>query len=135
LTLDLDKLEEKREQARQRALLDPEDQPPVVEDDTARKVNALYAALEGIERVTPVVPGILERLRGMRVVHADAAGVTTGIKEANVQMERMGQDFGEWREALTKVEGGLDEARTSVQVAVERVEVLLKGLEERIDKL
>lgn len=115
--------------------MDPEDQPPVVEDDTARKVNALYAALEGIERVTPVVPGILERLRGMRVVHADAAGVTTGIKEANVQMERMGQDFGEWREALTKVEGGLDEARTSVQVAVERVEVLLKGLEERIDKL
>jgi len=136
LTADLDKLEEKREQARQRALLDPEDSPPIVEaDDTSRKIDALYASLETIDKVAPVVPGILDRLRGMSIVHADAAGVTGGLKDVEGRLGGLEREIKEWREALERVEGGLKETGGKVQGIVERVEEVVTGLEGRVKKL
>lgn len=133
LTADLSTLEEKREQARQRALLDPEDAPqPQQEDlDTAHKIDALYATLGTIDQVAPIVPGVLERLRSMRIVHADAAGVTEGIKELGAKLGKMEVDVKEWDEAVKNVERGLKEVSGRVVAAVERIEEITSGLERR----
>src|SRR5208282_1625876 len=55
LTQDLSHMEEKREQARQRALLDPSEDPPSTQDQLpTEKINALYAALANIDKIMPV---------------------------------------------------------------------------------
>jgi len=100
-----------------------------------RKVDALYASLEGIERVLPVVPGLLERLRGMARVHADAGSVTGGLKEVLDRLGRMEKEVESWREALGSVESGLKESAGRVGGVAERIEQVVSGLESRINKL
>jgi nuclear migration protein JNM1 len=136
LTADLEKLEEKREQARQRALLDSEDSPLVIEtDETARKIDALYALLETIDKVAPVVPGILDRLRGMSIVHADAAGVATGLKEVEVRIGSVQREIKEWNEALERVESEMRESGERVNGTANRVEKVVRDLEDQVKKL
>lgn len=136
LTADLEKLEEKREQARQRALLDSEDSPLVIEtDETARKIDALYALLETIDKVAPVVPGILDRLRGMSIVHADAAGVATGLKEVEVRIGSVQREIKEWNEALERVESEMRESGERVNGMANRVEKVVSDLEDQVKKL
>ena len=136
LTADLDKLEEKREQTRQRALLDSEDSLLVIEiDDTARKIDALYALLETIDKVAPVVPGILDRLRGMSIVHADAAAVATGLKDVEARMGSMQREIKEWNEALEKVEGEMRESGERAKGMADRVEKVVSDLEDQVKKL
>jgi nuclear migration protein JNM1 len=105
------------------------------ESDTARKVDALYASLATIDRLAPVVPGILDRLRGMSVVHADAAGVTVGLKDLEGRLAGMEKEAQEWTEALGKVESNLKEVAGRVGGAVEVTEGVVKGLEVRVKSL
>ena len=104
-------------------------------DDTARKIDALYASLAVIDSVAPVVPGIVDRLRAMRVIHADAAGVTTGIKDAAGRIVAMEKEIKEWKEALARVEIGLKDAAGRVGTAVQKVEEMVTGLEGRVKNL
>jgi nuclear migration protein JNM1 len=105
------------------------------ENDTARKVDALYASLATIDRLAPVVPGILDRLRGMTVVHADAAGVTVGLKDLEGRLAGMEKEAKGWKDALSKVESSLKEVAGRVGGAVEVTEEVVKGLEMRMKKL
>jgi nuclear migration protein JNM1 len=129
---DLTQLEEKREAARQRALLDPEDAPVPDESDVTRKVNALYATLGTIDSVAPLVGGVVERLRCMARVHADAAGVTGGLKNVEEGLRRMEGEAKEWRTALEKVEGEMKNVGGKVSGVVEQVEKVVKDLEGRV---
>ena len=98
-------------------------------------MNALYAALGNIDRIAPIIPGVLERLRGMRIVHADAAAVTSGIKDVGERMGKMERDVKEWDKVLGQVEGGLKEVAGRVAGVVERVEEVIMELEGRVKKL
>jgi len=137
LTHDLDALEQKRDSARQRALLDDNDSdlepPPAVPE--REKVDALYAALATIDAVAPVLPGVVERLRGMRRVHGEAGAVAGGLAEVWGRLEGLEGDVKGWREAVGRVEGMLVEVSGQVGGTVERVEGVVKGLEERVERL
>jgi nuclear migration protein JNM1 len=136
LTKELNTLEEKREQARQRALLDPEDFPlQLPSEPNSEKINALYSSLEHIDRISPLLPGILDRLRGMAVVHADAVGVTTGIKDVRETLGRMEKEVREWELSIKSVESGLKGVEGRVSGVLERVEQVISGLEGRVEKL
>jgi len=138
LTTELTSLEEKREQARQKALLDPEDAPvpaTMDEENVTTKVNALYAALENIDKISPLVPGVVERLRTMSRVHADAAGTTGGMKDIRERLGRMEKDLKEWEEGLSKVEIALKEVGGQIGGVAERIEQVVSGLEDRVKKL
>jgi len=132
---DLTQLEEKREAARQRALLDPEDAPVADESDVAHKVNALYATLATIDSVAPLMGGVVERLRCMARVHADAAGVTSGLKTVEEGLRRMEGEAKEWRTALEKVEGEMKNVGGKVGGVVEQVEKVVKDLEGRVKEV
>lgn len=136
LTKDLTTLEEKREQARQRALLDPEDLPLATpETNDSEKINALYACLEQIDKIEPLLPVVLERLRGMSVVHADAADVTRGVKRAGEAIEQMEASLKAWEESLQRVETDLKGLEGRIGGALMKIEELVKGMEERVMKL
>jgi nuclear migration protein JNM1 len=135
LITDLTQLEEKREAARQRALLDPEDVPIPEQSDVTRKVNALYATLATIDSVAPLVGGVVDRLRSMARVHADAAGVTGGVKTVEEGLGRMEGEVKEWRAVLEKVEMGMKDVGGKVGGAVEQVEKVVKDLEGRVKEM
>jgi nuclear migration protein JNM1 len=119
--------------------LDPEDAPSnttfETDADQTHKIDALYAALTTIDRIAPVVPGVLDRLRAMRIVHADAAGVTSGLKDVATRLGKMEGEIKEWKDAIGKVEGGLKDVVGSIGGVAERVEEVILGLEERVKKL
>jgi nuclear migration protein JNM1 len=98
-------------------------------------VNALYAALGNIDRIAPIIPGVLERLRGMRIVHADAASVTSGIKDVGERMGKMEKEVKEWEEVLGQVEAGVKGVAGLVAGVMERIEGVVTGLEMRVEKL
>ena len=98
-------------------------------------MNALYAALGNIDRISPIIPGVLERLRGMKIVHADAAAVTSGIKDVGERMGRMEKEVTEWEEAVGRVEMGLKEVAGRIGGVVERVEEVIMELEGRVKKM
>lgn len=95
----------------------------------------MYSALENIDKITPILPGILERLRGMRMVHNDAAGVTGGIKELQERVQGLEREVKEWDESLAVVEGGLREVGPRVGGVVEKVEDVVLRLEGRVGRL
>jgi len=137
LTADLTALEERREQARQRALLDPEDttMPAPETDSQTHKIDALYSTLSAMDRVIPLLPGILDRLRSMRIVHADAANVTSGINDANSRLQKLEGEVKEWEGAIQRVETALKDVAGHVGTSVQRVEQVVSQLEGRVDKL
>jgi nuclear migration protein JNM1 len=128
-------LEEKREAARQRALLDPEDAPAQEQSDLNSKINALYSTLATIDSVAPLVGGVLERLRCMARVHADAAGVTQGVKTVEEGLEKMKGEAKEWRGALERVEKGMKDVGVKVGGVVEKVDKVVKDLERRVKEM
>jgi nuclear migration protein JNM1 len=136
LISELTSLEEKRDQVRQRALLDPEDVLPISDQDPqSHKIDALYSVLGTIDRIAPVVPGILDRLRTMRTVHADAANVTFGLNDVGSRLKRMEGEVKEWEEAVERVESSLKEVAERVGGTAERLELVVSELEGRISNL
>lgn len=71
----------------------------------------------------------------MRIVHADAAGVTSGLKDVASRLEKMEGEIKEWKEAIGNVEGGLKDVVGRTGGVAERVEDVILGLEERVKKL
>lgn len=82
-----------------------------------------------------MVPGILDRLRGMSIVHADAAGVATGLKDVEARMGSMQREIKEWNEALEKVEGEMRESGERAKGMANRVEKVVSDLEDQVKKL
>jgi len=105
------------------------------EEDVTTKINALYAALENIDKISPLVPGVVERLRTMSRVHADAAGTTGGMKDIRERLGRMERDLKEWEEGISKVEIALKEVGGQIGGVAERIEQVVSGLEDRVKKL
>jgi nuclear migration protein JNM1 len=88
-----------------------------------------------MERMRGVLPAVVDRLRGMSRVHADAAGVTSGVRDAQERLDMLEKEVKEWKDALGKVEGGVKESTMQVGVVASRVEDVVKELEGRIEKL
>ena len=71
----------------------------------------------------------------MAKVHADAAGVTGGLKDVLERLGRMEREIDGWRGALEKVEMGLKESGGRIGGVVEKVEEVMAGLEGRMKNL
>jgi hypothetical protein len=71
----------------------------------------------------------------MARVHADAAGVTGGVKTVEEGLGRMEGEVKEWRAVLEKVEMGMKDVGGKVGGAVEQVEKVVKDLEGRVKEM
>ena len=86
---------------------------PAVESTTsedsehASKVNALYGTLPTIESLAPLLPPLLDRLRSLRVVHADAATAGETLDRIEKRQADMAADIQQWTGALEKLEAGI----------------------------
>lgn len=95
------------------------------------KVNALYGALPTIENLSPLLPAVLDRLRSLRAIHADAGRAVESLAKVERRQEEMGGEIARWREALEKVEGVVKESEGTVKKNMEVVEKWVRVLEEK----
>ena len=99
------------------------------------KINALYGTLGTIERLGPLLPGVLERLRTLRVIHQGAASRHAEMEEALKRQAEMDKDIERWAEGLQRVEKAVAESERVGGENVKAVEGWVRELEGRIRKL
>lgn len=109
--------------------------PEAKEDlDQTSKVNALYGTLPTIESLSPLLPMVLDRLRSLRIIHADAANASDSLAKVEHRQAAMAEELKEWREGLEKMELALQRGETSMKENVGVVDAWVKELESRIGK-
>ncbi|KAL8989581.1 MAG: hypothetical protein Q9169_008330 [Polycauliona sp. 2 TL-2023] len=111
--------------------------PPVEakEDPTqTSKVNALYGALPTIETLSPLLPTVLDRLRSLRTIHADAAIASDSLTNIENRQTAMAEEIKEWSDGLKKVEGAMQQGESSMRENMSAVDGWVKELESRIQR-
>jgi nuclear migration protein JNM1 len=110
----------------------------VVETDDAEqvaKINALYGTLPTIEGLTPLLPPLLDRLRSLRAIHADAETASDTLEHIEKTQSEMASDIKQWREGLEKIEGAMKEGETAMSGNMKVVEGWVKELEAKMAQL
>lgn len=100
--------------------------------ELAAKIDAMYSTLPTIEAVTPLLPAIIERLKTLRTLHAEAATAEDRLAEVEQKQRKMGGELVAWREGLEKVEGLMKENDTVAKGNKDAVEVWVQELEQRM---
>ncbi|KAM3503890.1 hypothetical protein MY10362_003921 [Beauveria mimosiformis] len=107
-------------------------------DDAAEqetKINALYAVLPTIESLAPMLPPLLDRLRSLRAIHADAAAASQTLDQIEQRQADMTAELKQWREGLQKLEETMKESDSTVKGNMTVMEGWVKDLEGRMAKL
>jgi len=105
------------------------------EAEAIYKINALYGTLSTIESLAPLLPSVLDRLRSLRVLHADAATASQSLTEVERRQEEMKEELRGWREGLEMVERAVGEGEGRMKGNTAVVEGWVQELEGRVEKL
>lgn len=109
--------------------------PTGEESEQDAKVNALYGILPTIESLTPVLPPLLDRLRSLRIIHADAATASETLSRIEREQAEMAAELKQWRTGLEKMEGAVGKGDETVKGNMQVMEGWVKDLEARMAKL
>jgi nuclear migration protein JNM1 len=148
LTLEIERLNEARKSAKASLeALKPDkgkSHPPITDEgsrdsihdpEQASKINALYGAIPTIESMAPILPSVLDRLRSLRLIHADAASASQSLAAVEKRQVEMAEEIRSWREGLEKVEGVMKDGETRMKENMAVVEGWVKEVEKRLQKL
>ncbi|KAL6402939.1 hypothetical protein AUP68_12268 [Ilyonectria robusta] len=108
---------------------------PSEESEQEAKINALYGILPTIENLTPILPPLLDRLRSLRAIHADAATASETLGHIETQQAEMTAELKQWNEGLEKIEAVMKDSSVAVAHNKTVMEGWVKDLEERIADL
>ncbi|KAG6078124.1 hypothetical protein E4U15_004384 [Claviceps sp. LM218 group G6] len=135
LAAEQDKLNETREKAKTlREELGKQNPAPVDESEQESKIKALYGILPTIENLTPMLPPLLDRLRSLRAIHADAATASQTLERIESQQIEMTGELKLWKEGLEKVEHSMKDGETLMKENVKVMEGWIQDLEARAAK-
>lgn len=137
LATEQDKLNESREKAKalREELGKHAGTPQVDTSDQEAKVNALYAILPTIENLTPILPPLLDRLRSLRAIHADAATASQLLDQIEKQQAEIAGEVKLWKDGIEKLEATVSNGDKVMKTNVEVMEGWVKDLEQRLEKL
>ncbi|KAF3046484.1 hypothetical protein E8E12_010103 [Didymella heteroderae] len=103
--------------------------------DQEAKINALYGTLPSIDKLSPVLPLVLERLRTLRLVHTSAWQADEVLTELESRQSKQEEEIKKWEQQLDLVEEDIKKHEKAVQGNVKVVGEDIKMLEEKIAKL
>ncbi|CEJ81703.1 Putative Dynamitin [[Torrubiella] hemipterigena] len=137
LAQDQDRLNDTREKAKAlREELGRNETPASGEEsEQDTKVNALYAILPTIENLSPILPPLLDRLRSLRTIHADAATASQTLDQIEQRQADMTAELKQWNEGLTKLEAAIKAGSTTNESNLKVMEGWVKELEQKMEKL
>ncbi|KAK6330184.1 hypothetical protein TWF730_004680 [Orbilia blumenaviensis] len=113
----------------------PEGPSYLSDAENEAKVNALYGTLDTIDRLSPLLPAVLDRLRSLRSVHGEAARSMQTLEMVEKRQEEMQIEITKWKEALEKVETAVGENEKTVGGNMQQVEQWVRVLEEKVRQL
>jgi nuclear migration protein JNM1 len=82
-----------------------------------------------------LLPVVLERLRSLHVLHADAAGAKSDLEEVVNQQAATSQEIERWRKGLEDVEAKMAEYQKVVSGNTEVIGKMVEDIEERLARL
>lgn len=135
LALDTDKLTEARKAAKLAAADGVGTVDPLENDETVAKINALYGVLPTIEKMKPVLPVMLDRLRSLRDIHQNAASASETLRKIESRQEEMAVEIQKWEEALEKVEEVVKESTGTVEGNMLKVEGWVQEIERKMQTI
>ncbi|KAA6416017.1 MAG: dynactin subunit [Lasallia pustulata] len=107
-----------------------------IEDpEQVSKINALYGTLATIESLSPLLSSVLDRLRSLRTIHAEAATASESLARVEQTQEEMTGEIKSWKEGLEKVEHVMRHGEETMGGNMNAMEGWIKQLEERMSKL
>lgn len=110
--------------------------PPAGADaEHEAKINALYGILPTIEGLMPMLAPLLDRLRSLRAIHADAATASQTLEHLEAQQADLAEEMKLWRDGLEKMEHAVSKGCATVKDNAAVMEGWVKGLEGRMAKL
>jgi nuclear migration protein JNM1 len=127
---------EQLKQKQQDASRDPENpsSPPQNPEQEA-KVNALYGTLPSIEKLTPMLPLVLERLRTLRLVHTSAWQADEVLTELENRQSLQEAEIKKWDKALQDLEVDVKKCEKAQTSNMKVVGDWVKRIEEQVAKL
>ena len=119
------------------SLRDPKIQDSKNHDELEQtsKINALFGTLATIESLAPLLPSVLDRLRSLRFVHADAATAGQNLAKIEKRQAEMAEDIKGWKEGLEKVEAAIRGGEVRMTENAESVEGWVNELQKRVSDL
>lgn len=118
-----------------RAGSSPDDNNATTTPDQEAKINALYGTLPSIDKLSPILPLVLERLRTLRLVHTSAWQADEVLTELESRQSKQEEEIRNWEKQLELVEADVKRHETAMQGNVKVVGDDIKMLEEKIAKL
>ena len=103
-----------------------------IDAELTSKINALYGTLSNIEAMSPLLPSVLERLRSLRDLHANAATASESLSQVEREQQDMKEELSSWRVGLEKVEKAVEQNEGNMKENTEIVEGWVKDLERRM---
>ena len=82
-----------------------------------------------------MLPPLLDRLRSLRVIHADAATASDTLGRIEASQAEMAADIKQWREGLEKIEAAMGEGETAMGTNMTVIDGWVKDLEARVSEL
>jgi nuclear migration protein JNM1 len=103
--------------------------------DQEAKINALYGTLPSIDKLSPILPLVLERLRTLRLVHTSAWQADEVLTELEARQSKQEEEIKNWEKQLELVEEDVKKHEKAMQGNVKVVGDDIKMLEGKIAKL
>ncbi len=108
---------------------------PFSNPEQEAKVNALYGTLPSIEKLSPILPLVLDRLRTLRLVHTSAWQADEVLTELENRQSKQEAEIKKWETALTELDGDVKECEKALHGNMKVVGDWVKQVEEKVEKL
>ncbi|KAK3208304.1 hypothetical protein GRF29_77g292779 [Pseudopithomyces chartarum] len=99
------------------------------------KINALYGTLPSIDKLSPILPMMLERLRTLRLVHTSAWAADDVLTELEKRQGQQEEEIKKWEQSLQEVEEDVKKCEAALQTNMHTVGDWVRKIEERVAKL
>lgn len=134
LAADAEQLKETRLEAA-RVGLATGDSKAVAYPDQEAKINALYGTLPSIDKLAPILPLVLERLRTLRLIHTSAWEADEGLSELQARQAKQEEEIKKWEKQLVAVEKEMSKCTEAMHNNIKVVGEDVKKIDGRIGKL
>jgi nuclear migration protein JNM1 len=103
--------------------------------DQEAKINALYGTLPSIDKLSPILPLVLERLRTLRLVHTSAYQADEVLSALESRQARQEEEIQKWERQLVIVEKDMEKCTLAMHNNIKVVGEDVKRIDARVEKL
>ncbi|KAK9451613.1 uncharacterized protein V1518DRAFT_369331 [Limtongia smithiae] len=108
---------------------------PVLRTQDIAQINALHGSLASVEKLARIVPPLIDRLKTLRYVHAEAGASVTNLVELRGTLIAAEKEAEKWDKVLGAVEKKMDVLEMREKENLKAVEAWIKELEQKMAAL